>query len=359
VQKRRLGRTGLMVSQVGFGAYPISRLELPQAVQVARRAYELGVNYYDTARMYGDSEEKLGAALHDVRDDVILATKCHLRTAREARVLLKQSLRKLRTNVVDLVQLHGMGDLFNDEAAVKQVMGPDGAFEALKEARRMGQVHFLGISGHRPKLLVKAIDTGEFDQILVSMNLFTRYPYEELLSHAAKNDVGVVIMKPFGGLGFIADTPEFHRLFGTSLAEKARRALRFLLAHDVATIVPGLSSVEETELAVHVGESFKGLTAEEEQLYRLKEDLLTGQCRECTLCLPCPELIDIPGVLRLIYLAETFGLKDWAGKSYRGLPFKAQDCTRCGVCEPRCPYGLPIIAMLQHAEDAFKLPGAA
>lgn len=354
MQKRRLGRTSLLVSQVGFGAYPISRLELPEAVRVVRRAYELGINYYDTARAYGDSEEKVGAALEDVRDEVILATKCHLQTAPEAKVLLKQSLRKLRTEVLDLVQLHGMGDLMNDEDALKRFLGPEGALQALKEARQRGQIRFLGITGHRSRLLVKAIDTGEFDQILVPMNLFTREPCEELLSHAAKNDVGVVIMKPFGGVGFISETPEFQSLFGTSLAEKAQRALRFLLAHDVDTIVPGFSSIEEVELAAQVGEAFTGLPPEEQSFYRLKDDLFEGQCRECGLCLPCPELIDIPGILRLTRLAGTFGLSDWAGRCYRGLSYKAEDCTKCRICEPRCPYTLPIATMLQHADSGFR-----
>lgn len=110
MQKRKLGRTDLDVSVIGFGGTWISELNMPEAVKVIQRAFELGINYFDTAKLDGDSEEKLGAALKDVRDECVLATKTASRTRSESLADFKSSLRRLKTDRLDLIQLHGIDD---------------------------------------------------------------------------------------------------------------------------------------------------------------------------------------------------------------------------------------------------------
>jgi len=180
MQKRKLGKTGLDVSVVGFGGTWISELNMPEAVKVIQRAFELGINYFDTAKLDGDSEEKLGAALKDVRDECVLATKTASRTRSESLTDFKSSLRRLKTDRLDLIQLHGI----DDEKTLGKAVGPDGSLQMCKKARSKGLVDFIGVTGHKPHILIKAIETNEFDTILVPLNVVTRQALEELIPRA-------------------------------------------------------------------------------------------------------------------------------------------------------------------------------
>jgi len=355
-----LGRTNLNVSVVGLGGIPIIEASRKAAVRTVRRAFELGINYFDTARAYGDSEEKIGEALHDVRDQAVLATKTHQKTKEEAaRAGLKHSLRNLRTDRIDLVQLHGIDDVKTLESA----LAPDGSLAALKEARSAGTIDHIGITGHRPYVLAKALRTNEFDTVLVPLNLITREATEELIPLAKQLDIGVVIMKPFGGIDLNyserdsrAPSPKaFDKIFGEQGAEKARRALRFVLAHDVATMVPGLRSPREVEYAVAVAERFRMLTEREKEQYKFGQMPPEPFCRECGLCVPCPEGINIPAVLRFEKYADFYGLRAYAKEQYQRLNTKADGCTRCGECVKKCPYHLDVISMIEGTHKALAL----
>lgn len=324
-----------------------------------RRAYELGVNYFDTARAYGDSEEMIGDALKDVIDECIIATKTHQRTKQAAaKAGIEQSLRKLGTDKLDIVQLHGI----DSDVRLKKAMGPEGSLSALKEARSEGRVDFIGISGHLPRILIKAIKTGEFDMVLVPLNILTREASEELIPLAKELDVGVVVMKPFGGIDYSyvqrdtktgLDKQFFKRYFGNDMEAIARNSLRFILAHDISTVVPGLTSVKQVETAVKVGEEFDGLSKKERAEYKIGELPREPFCRECGLCLPCPAGLKIPFILRLDKYYMEYGVTDWSKGQYNGLRIKINSCTRCGECEHKCPYKLHIIDMLQGAKTRF------
>jgi predicted aldo/keto reductase-like oxidoreductase len=356
MQKRRLGRTNLKVSVIGFGGIPIIRATMPKAVEMIRRGYDLGINYFDTARAYGNSEEKFGNALEKVRDKVIIATKTHQRTREDAaRAGLRQSLQKLRTDKIDIVLLHGI----DDEKTLEQAMAKEGSLSALKEDRKQGKLDYIGISGHSEFVLAKAIRTGEFDVILIPFNIVNRDAADGLLPLAKELDIGVVVMKPFGGDNFLfaareiwslrlPDKAEFNRIFGEGQA-KTERALRYILAHDIHTIVPGFSTIEEVESAAKVGKEFAGLTQQE------KADLKYGElppppfCRECGLCMPCQDGLSIPLILGLDKYYTFSGIKDWSREVYERLNTKADSCTKCAKCEQKCPYKLPIIQMLNQA----------
>lgn len=358
MQKRRLGRTNLNVSVIGFGGIPIIQTSTGEAVEMIRRAHDLGINYFDTARVYGNSEEKLGTALGEVRDKVIIATKTHQRTREDAaRAGLKQSLQKLRTDHIDIMLLHGI----DDEKTLEQAMATEGSLTAVKEARQQGKVRFIGLSGHRPLILMKAIRTGEFDMILVPFNIINREATEELLPLAKELDIGVVVMKPFGGadLRFAArelwaarvpEKAEFNRIMGEGTA-KAQRALRFVLAHDIHTMVPGFSSVKEVESAAKVGEEFTGLTQQEKADLRFGELPPPPFCRECGLCVPCPDGLNIPLILGLDKYYTFHGITNWTREVYERLNTRADSCTKCAKCEPKCPYKLPILEMLSQANQ--------
>jgi predicted aldo/keto reductase-like oxidoreductase len=357
LQKRRLGRTNLEVSVVGFGGTWIAQLSRDEAAKVVQTAFELGITYFDTAKLDGDSEEKMGAALKDVRDECVIATKTGSRTKRESLEDLKESLRRLQTNRLDLIQLHGI----DDEATLAKATGEDGVLQTCKQARREGLVDFIGITSHKPRVLVKAIQTGEFDTALVPLNVVTRQALEELVPYAKAHDVGVVVMKPFSAktsklitcfynpsLSLLNGEPELETLLGPDADSKARSALKYVLAQDIAVTIPGLKSVGEVENAAKTGSIYTGLTEQEKKRFDIK--FPENWCRDCGLCLPCPEGIDVAAVLRFKALAEIYGLREWAGKLYRGLDVNASKCTECRLCEPKCPYALPVVQMLKEAE---------
>jgi len=365
MEKRRLGRTGLHVSFIGFGGIPIIALSRDEAEKVVRYAYEKGINYFDTARSYGDSEEKIGAALKGVRDKVIIATKTHQKTKEDAaRAGLKQSLRNLQTDRIDLVQLHGI----DSQETLKKAMDPDGSLAALKEAKAQGKIDYIGITGHNPYVLVKAIKTGEFDTVLVPLNILDRIATEELIPLAKELDIGIIIMKAMGGCAsplqhpqrdcrFLGkpevdwpDLSEFIAHFGKDGVERAECSLRFVLAHDIDTVIPGLRSMEELDYVVKVAENFSGLTPEEEKAYKFGELPPEPFCRECGLCMPCPDGVEIPTILRWDTYHTFYNVKKWTRDQYPKLQTRVNSCTECGECEKKCPYHLPAITMLKEAE---------
>ncbi len=371
MRKRRLGRTGLHVSVVGFGGIPIIALSRREAEKVVRYAYEKGISYFDTARAYGDSEEKIGAALKDVRDEVVIATKTHQRTREDAaRAGLKQSLRKLQTDRIDIVQLHGI----DNEETLKKATGPEGSLRALEEARDKGEINFIGISGHNPHVLGKAIETGKFDTVLVPLNILDKKATEEFIPLAKELDVGVVIMKAMGGcmgpvlypqLGtrFLGkpeedwpDPTEFLAYFGREGLERAQRSLRFVLAHkNIDTVIPGLRSTEQVDHVVQVEEDFKDLTSEEKKIYKFEELLPEPFCRECQMCMPCPDGVEISTILRWDLYHRFYDIQKWTRQQYPKLRTRVDSCTECGQCEEKCPYHLPVMNMLKQAERRLSM----
>lgn len=357
MQKRRLGRTNLQVSIVGFGGTWISEVDKPTAVDVVKRAFELGINYFDTARWDGDSEEKIGAALKDVRGQCVIATKTGSRTKRESLEDLKNSLRLLQTSHVDIIQLHGI----DDEKTLAKAMGSDGALRTCKEAQKAGLADFIGITGHKPHVLTKAIQTGEFDTVLVPLNIVTRQAEEELLPAAKALDVGVVAMKPLSAktsnlitclyqpsLSLVSGEPELKALLGESNSEMVSSLLRYNLSKDIASTIPGLRSVAEVETAAEAGQNYQGLTPKEQARFSFQ---LENYCRDCGLCMPCPEKVNIPAILRFESFYSIYGLRNWACKLYSGLEVKADKCINCGFCRQKCPYSLQIEAKLQEAHS--------
>lgn len=365
LEKRRLGRTNFRVSVIGFGGIPIIARSRSEAERVVKYACEKGINYFDTARAYGDSEEKIGSALRDYKDEIILATKTHQRTKEDAaRAGLKQSLKNLQTDRIDIVQLHGI----DSEDLLKKAMDSNGSLSALKEAKVDGIIGYIGISGHNPYVLIKAIKTGEFDTVLVDFSVLNRKATEELFPLAKKLDIGIIIMKALGGCGgplhypqynarFLGkpeldwpDPSEFITHFGKSGIERAQRSLRFILAHDIATIIPGFRSTDEIDYAIKVAEVFKGLTLKEKEMYKFGELPPEPFCRECGLCMPCPDGVEIPTILKWGVYYKFYNIKEWTKNQYPKLRTKVNSCSKCGKCEEKCPYDLPVIKMLKEAE---------
>jgi aryl-alcohol dehydrogenase-like predicted oxidoreductase len=264
VEQVTLGRTGAKVSRLGIGCAHFGRDAVtPDDVgKTIHRALELGVNYLDAARTYGTAEEKMGPTIKEVRDKVFLVTKTLAPTYDGAWKSLRESLKQLQTDHVDLVHLHNFGDekVWGDDA---MVFGDKGAMGALREARKQGLVRFIGASGHlHPSRFHRALDSGEFDVLMNAVNFIVRHTYDfehKVWSRAQRLNLGLVAMKVLGGAarqegGFKMDD------------EYYERAIRYALSiPGLAVAVLGLESVAELEKAAAVVARAKPFSPEEEQ----------------------------------------------------------------------------------------------
>jgi uncharacterized protein len=334
VEKRKLGRTGLKVTQIGFGGIPIDKKLRGQAEQTVQKAIDLGINFFDTARAYGTSEEKIGAILARGAFTGYLASKTYQRDRSGAISDVERSLKNLQVKKVHLYQLHQV----DDEDTLEKVLAPRGALAGLREAKRSGKIDWIGITGHRPDVLWQALRTGEFDTVQAPVNIVDHYIFDTektLLPLARELKMGIIAMKPLAG-GMLSD---------------AKQALRFALAQEVDVVIPGLGSPAEVEEAVAVGNEYQPLSSVEmRRLLAEVKELGTEFCRQCGYCLPCPSGIEIPFVFRLEGCHDRYDARDWARQQYLSLSIKAGKCEQCGECESRCPYRLPIRKKLKKAE---------
>ncbi|MCL5075786.1 MAG: aldo/keto reductase [Chloroflexi bacterium] len=324
----RLGRTGLDVSVIGFGGIPIQRLGLAEAKQVLTSAVNMGINYFDTARAYTDSEEKIGSALQDRRSQVYLATKTLARTKAEAARDIAESLRRLRTNYIDVYQLHNV----DNETIYAQVMGPGGALEALEEAKSAGKVGHIGMSTHSHRMALVGLRSGEFETLMVALNFVETEVEQEVIPLAHELDIAVIGMKPLGG----------------GALTKPKLALKYVLVRGVTLTIPGMMSVAEVEENASVGNLNPHLTLEEEA--EIEQELrLVGRnfCRACDYCQPCPQGIPISEVLKSTLVVKRFGPRWLEGGRFQRLASAVESCLECGDCESRCPYHLAIPTLLQ------------
>lgn len=346
--KRRLGRTNFEASVVGFGGIPIRRQPKEEAVRVVRRAIELGVNFIDTARSYGDSEDKIGEAIKGIGERLFISTKSHFRTKKEVQSSIEESLRCLAIDKIDLMFIHGVDS--DDELEYRLKMG---VLEAMKEARGAGKVDYIGISGHRNDVLARAVRTGEFDAIIASYNLTNDDGDRELFPLARELDVGVIVMKPLGG-GYLAVPPEAVQFkVADKATSTAEASLRFVLSNPyIATAIPGMGKIEEVEEDVPLGYVPQRMPPSEVKgLQERAKEVGYTFCEGCGYCWPlCPKGIFIPDVFRLLVFHEQYGMKEWAKTVYQeDHEALVALCDECQSCMEVCPAQLDIPAKLKEA----------
>lgn len=329
-----LGKTGLKASAISFGGIPIQRSDAANTMAVVDKLEEYGINYIDTARGYTVSEEYLGAALEGRRDKFILATKSMSRDKASMAQDVETSLKNLRTDHIDLYQLHNLL-----EKDIERVFGPDGAYEALAEAKAAGKVGHIGVTCHSAdamKILVERY-ADKLETVMFPFNIVEDQGRDVLLL-AREKGMGTIAMKPLAG-GNLEDW---------------NLALRYIAASGVMDIsIPGMGSPEEAERDAAV-DLTAPLTQEElDRCAAIRKELGTQFCRRCGYCAPCPNGIDIPQNFLLANYARKYGLAGWAQERYKAMPYHAGSCVMCGACEKRCPYNLPIRDMLEDVAKVF------
>lgn len=328
-----LGKTGLKVSVVGLGGIPVQRTDKKEAVEIVESCMKNGVNFLDTARGYTVSEEFFGEALKPYRDKWVIATKSMSRDYEGMKADIETSLRNLQTDYIDLYQIHNIKT--DEEFAC--CFGENGAYKALLEAKEAGKVRHIGATAHSLEAFARLIREHEIETFMFPYNIVENQG-AELMKECAEKKIGFIAMKPIAG-GNIDDTV---------------LALKYILNNpDCTIVIPGMGSAKEVEQNTSE-EVFEPLNdADKEACKQIVKELGSEFCRRCGYCAPCPQGINIPQNFLLANYKRKYGLADWAKTRYDAMEATAKDCVKCGLCETRCPYDLPIRAMLKKVTEAL------
>lgn len=335
MQTVKLGRTGLIVNKNGFGALPIQRIPKADAVRLLQKAFDRGINYFDTARWYTDSEEKLGAALAPVRSRIIISTKTGAQNAEGLWKDLEQSLRDLGTDYIDIYQFHN--------PAFCPVPGDEsGLYDAMLEAKKQGRIRFIGITNHRLSVAREAVASGLYDTLQFPFSYLASDADRTLVGDCRDKDIGFIAMKALSG-GLITDS-----------------AMAYAYLAQFAHVEPiwGIQRESELDEFLAYQEQPPVLTpAMEARIARDCKELAGDFCRGCGYCMPCPAGIEINNCARMSLLLRRAPVSVYLTDEWRQKMKKIEDCIHCGQCAKKCPYGLDTPALLQKNYADFKTFG--
>lgn len=313
-----LGSTGITVDKNGFGALPIQRIPKSEAVKLIRKAFDNGIRFFDTARSYTDSEEKLGEALEGIRDQVFLATKTPSKTAEGFWKDLEESLRLLKTDYIDLFQFH------NPTFCPKPGDGT-GLYEAMLEAKAQGKVRHIGITNHRLNVANEAIESGLFETLQFPFCYLATEKDIALVERCKKADMGFIAMKALSG----------------GLITNSAAAYAYLAQFDNVLPIWGVQRESELDEFLSYVENPPVMT---EELRRLidhdRAELLGEFCRGCGYCMPCPVGIEINTCARMSLLIRRSPSEKQLTPKSQEMMKKIEECLHCNQCMSKCPYGL-------------------
>ena len=320
-----LGTTKIEVNKNGFGALPIQRISREEAVYLLRKAYENGITFFDSARFYTDSEEKLGIALSDVREHIVLATKTMATRTEEFWKQLKESLRLLKTDHVDIYQFH------NPAFCPKPGDGT-GLYEAMLEAKAQGLIRHIGITNHRLKVAMEAAESGLYETIQFPFSYLATEKEQELVKLCEERGIGFIAMKALsGGLithaaaayAYLAQFPNVLPIWGI---QKEKELDEFIEYNNH----PPVMKDEITAIIDHD-----------------RRELGKDFCRGCGYCLPCPANIDIPTSARMSLMIRRAPVSVYLNSEWQEKMRRIEDCIHCDHCKSHCPYGLDTPQLLQ------------
>ena len=325
MKKVRLGKTELMVTKTAFGALPIQRISVEDAVKLVRKAYDGGINYFDTANAYTDSEKKLGIAFEGIRQNVVISTKSMATDKRTVTAHIENSLRMLKTDYIDLLQLH-------NPTALPDPRDSDGAYAAALEAKQKGYVRHIGITNHRSHVAQAAIESGDYETLQFPFCYLSTEIELELVRMCREADMGFIAMKGLSG----------------GLLTNAEACFAFMQEHE--NVVPIWGIQHEWELDQWLELDRRGAAMTDELRAVIEKDrseLLGNFCRACGYCLPCPANIDIPQSARMAQLMRRSPYKPYMSDAWHEKMHRIESCLHCNACKSRCPYGLDTPALLQ------------
>ena len=316
MQKTVLGKTGLEVSRVGFGVLPLQRVSMDMAKRILVKAFENGINFFDTARAYSDSEEKIGNALSSVRKQIILATKTHAGDRETFRRHLETSLEKLKTDYIDIYQFHNPKKL--------PVLG-DELYEAMVEAKKKGYIRHIGVTNHSLENARFAVQSGLYETLQFPLNHISTPSELELALSCREKGVGFIAMKALSG----------------GLITNAETAFGFLWQYPHIVPIWGIQREEELDQFIGLEKNPPAMTKSLEEKIEADRRELTGSfCRGCGYCLPCPANIPISDAARMKFLLRRAVYQNFITDEWQEKMNRIEDCIGCNQCASRCPYRL-------------------
>lgn len=325
MSKVTLGTTGITVEKNALGCLPIQRVTKQEAVYLLRKAFDGGIRFFDTARMYSDSEEKLGEAFDGIRDQLYIATKSHAKTGEGMKEHLAKSLSDLRTDYVDIFQFH------NAQTCIRPGDG-SGLYEAAQKAKEQGKIRHIGITTHRFEVALEAIESGLYETL--------QFP---LCYLANEKDMAVVQACKKAGMGFIA----MKALSGGLLTNSAA-AYAWLDQYDHVLPIWGVQRERELDEFLSYVHNPPAMTQEISALIERDRAQLQGEfCRGCGYCMPCPVGIEINNCARMSLMIRRAPTAAWTDEKGQERMRKIKNCLNCGSCKAKCPYGLDTPRLLQ------------
>lgn len=321
----RLGRTDIVVPKNGFGALPIQRISEEETIKLIRKALDNGMYYFDTARFYTDSEEKLGKALKGRRHEAIISTKTGAETVEDFWKDLDTSLQLLQTDYIDIYQFHNppFCPLPGDGS---------GLYEAMLEAIKQGKVRHIGISNHRLAVAQKAIDSDLYETLQFPFSYLASEKELDLVRQCQEKNIGFICMKALAG----------------GLINHAATAYAYLDQFDGVVPIWGIQRERELDEFISFQDNPPTLTDEMRQRIENDRNELTGDfCRGCGYCQPCTVGIEIESCNRMYLFLRRAPYSVYLTEEFNEKMHQIEDCVNCGVCKSRCPYGLDIPNLLK------------
>lgn len=327
-----LGTTGIRVPQNGFGALPIQRVTKEEAVRLVRAAYEGGIRFFDTARAYSDSEEKLGEAFQGMRDKIFLATKTHAKTPEEFWQHLDTSLRLLQTDYIDVYQFH----------CVNQCWKPgdgSGMYEAMLEAKKQGKIRHIGVTAHKIRVAFECVESGLYETMQFPFSYLASEEEVRLVRLCKEKQVGFIAMKGLAG----------------GLIHRSEAAMAYI--GQFGNVLPIWGIQRETELKEWLSymRETPGMTEElSEYISRERQELSGEFCRGCGYCMPCPAGIQINQCARMSLMLRRAPSKAWLTPEMQAEMKKIENCLNCRQCTKKCPYELDTPALLKKNYEDYQ-----
>ena len=320
-----LGKTGITVNKNGFGALPVQRVSIEEAKRLLKKAYDHGITFFDTARAYSDSEEKLGQAFEGIRDKVYIATKTAAENAEDFWKDLAASLELLQTDYIDIYQFH------NPSFCPKPGDGT-GLYEAMLEAKEQGRIHFIGITNHRLSVAREAVESGLYDTLQFPFSYLASGPDLELVESCRKAGMGFIAMKALSG-GLITDSAAAY-----AYLDQFDHVLPIWGIQREGELDEFLSYVDQPPVMT---EAVTGVIDHD------RKELLGEFCRGCGYCMPCPAEIEINTCARMSLMIRRSPSAGHLTEESQAMMMKIKDCLNCGQCSGKCPYGLDTPSLLK------------
>ncbi len=327
-----LGTTGITVPQNAFGALPIQRVDFETAKTILLRAYEGGMRFFDTARAYSDSEEKLGYALSDLRENIYIATKTAAKTPEDFKAHLETSLKFLKTDYIDIYQFHMADTCWRPGDG-------SGMYECMLEAKKQGKIRHIGVTAHKLDVAKECIESGLYETLQFPLSYLSSEKDLELVRMCREHNMGFIAMKALAG----------------GLISNSKAAFSYMAQFDHVLPIWGIQRMSELEEWLSYMENPPVMDEKLRQFIEDEKTELIGDfCRGCGYCLPCPAGIPINNCARMSLMVRRAPSAAWLNETWQENMKKIENCLECGQCSSRCPYELDTPNLLKKNYEDYK-----